>query len=97
MKNYKIIEAIFLKAKQPTKVKYTILHDNSSSGAKKFKIICQSPSKPLPFTFDQIENLDEEQVIKLQTMLELRRRKKQIEKQRILYNKLFASLQNNKQ
>lgn len=94
MKNYKIIEAIFLKATKPKKVKYTILHDNSTAGAKKFKIICQSPSKPLPFTFEQVENLDEEQVIELQTMLELRRRKKQIEKQKILYDKLFASLQN---
>lgn len=94
MNNYAIIKALFQKATQPKKVKYTILHDNSAAGAKKFKIICQSPSKPLPFTFEQVENLDEEQVIELETMIELRRRKKQIEKQKILYNKLFASLQN---
>ena len=90
--NYKIIQALFLKAKTPAKVKYKILHDNSIAGAKKFKIICQSPSKPLPFTFDQIENLDEEQVIQLQTMLELRRRKRAIEKQKNVYDRLFASI-----
>ena len=93
--NAKEIKALFLKAVQPRKVTYLIVH--STLGAftetqKNYKIICETPSKPLPFTLAEIEALDNLQIIELETMIELRRRKRAIEKQKTVYDKLFASI-----
>lgn len=93
-----IIFDLLKKAIKPAKVQYTILDDStkatSASQGKNYKIICQSPKKPLPFTFEQIEALDAEQVEDLQTMLELRRRKRELEKKTLVYKSLLKKFNN---
>ena len=91
------ITEILKNAIRPNKVKYTLLHESTkvptASKGKNYKIICQSPKKPLPFSLAQIEALDAEQVEELQTMIELRRRKRELEKKNLLYNSLLKKIQ----
>ncbi|MBC7525901.1 MAG: hypothetical protein H7239_15880 [Flavobacterium sp.] len=64
----------------------------TETNSKNYQILCDGPSKPLPFILAEIEALDNLQIIELETMIELRRRKRAIEKQKTLYDRLFASL-----
>ncbi|MFV8324020.1 hypothetical protein [Flavobacterium sp. LB3P21] len=92
-----VIKLLFLRAIKPKRANYVIVHSTSKAFAetpkgRNYQILCEGPSKPLPFTLAEIENLDNLQIIELETMIELRRRKRAIEKQKTVYDKLFASI-----
>jgi hypothetical protein len=93
------IKALLAKAIKPKKVKFLIVHSTEdlakATTGKNYTIICQSPAKPLPFTLSQIEALDAEQITELETMIELRRRKKELVKKESAYINLLKKINNN--
>ncbi len=95
-----IIKDLLIKAIKPKKVKFLIVHSTAdvakAATGKNYTIICEIPSKPLPFTLSQIDALDSEQIIELERMIELRRRKKELVKKESAYTNLLKKINNNK-
>lgn len=68
--NTNIIKALFLKAVQPKKANYKVMHDNSPTGGKSYTIICENN---LVFTKEQILQLEDKQAELLEQILKLRK------------------------
>lgn len=81
------IKALLLKAIQPRKVKYTLIHESSkeaiTSNGKNYKIVCSQAVK-LPLSKKEIMELSDDQAKLLETILKYRK----IEKAMVKYEKL---------
>lgn len=80
--NTTVIKALLLKAIQPRKVKYTLIHESSNqsttSQGKNYEIVCQSVK--LPLSKKEIMELSDEQAKLLETILKYRKIEKTITK-----------------
>ena len=89
----KQIKELLRSIKQPTKAKYTVVHDGAGQKPFKpingihYKIVCETPQKACPLTMDQVLKLDNAQAAELMEYLQYRKLKKSMDKRAISYFK----------